>query len=242
MVAKCPSKSGRNGPSTTAFLGGRKVPDLSELNRRASADATDTHHCPTAPENVICKNIGLSNVEKSIDLRVPVANVGGGSFKWSAEQSTIFNCKVTRLDKLISSREMRKVRLIKIDVEGFELSVLEGSQKTLLNGNAILTLETFLSEEQKAIETLLTKFGYIHHYDLEIFRNWHTDSTFLLRKINASKNFKKSTNKVRRILHVLEAVVFGVPTLECRLTKIGQIYGKNHTNLVSSKYDLLKIS
>jgi FkbM family methyltransferase len=59
----------------------------------------------------------------------------------------------------IDSLDLERADLIKLDVEGMEVEVLRGAQKTLQNLTPILSIEVIKSD-QAAIKALLDKFGY----------------------------------------------------------------------------------
>lgn len=53
-----------------------------------------------------------------------------------------------------------RVDILKIDVEGFELEVLNGARKTILSHNPRIILEVHTSELKKKCHTFLTELGY----------------------------------------------------------------------------------
>lgn len=104
--------------------------------------------------NIALNNLALSNEESTMDLYFPTElgdAYGSLAKNFPGENSTII-CDVITLDKYIQSRNIRKVHFLKIDVEGAELRVLEGSRNTLGNFKPILAIEIH--------EVLYKYFGY----------------------------------------------------------------------------------
>ena len=64
--------------------------------------------------------------------------------------------------RTLDSYHFKKVRLIKIDVEGAELGVLKGAKKTILESKPALIIEVF-RENQDKVFTFLEAMGYEHH-------------------------------------------------------------------------------
>lgn len=85
--------------------------------------------------NIIVHNVGLGAKNEFLDFYAPVGrNIGTGSFM--AEHAKNNNIKIGKLeivegDFYISKLNLKKVDLIKIDVEGFEKYVLLGLRDTL---------------------------------------------------------------------------------------------------------------
>ena len=108
------------------------------------------------------------------------------------------NVRVITLDSYVKKNKIKKIDILKIDVQGFEDKVLNGS-KNLLKKNLIKTLEieiNFSDHYSKKlsfydIEKYLTKNG----YELCAIRNtgWHfldNSTTFFLDCVYKLKNFR----------------------------------------------------
>ncbi|MBI5016176.1 MAG: FkbM family methyltransferase [Deltaproteobacteria bacterium] len=92
--------------------------------------------------NVRVHRMGLSSVDGSLALRVPrvagVSHVLSASFsREHAGEQDVHLLPVRRLDGF----EFRDVSFVKIDVEGHELEVLEGSRETILREKPVLLIE-----------------------------------------------------------------------------------------------------
>lgn len=79
-------------------------------------------------QNVTCFNVGLSNQVGEVHLAENARNMGGTRIVPSREEATL-TVKVAALDSFAD--QIGPVSLLKIDVEGHELQVLQGAQKTI---------------------------------------------------------------------------------------------------------------
>ncbi len=81
-----------------------------------------------AISNVRLHGVALGSDEAMLELRIPDGNAGRASVVRNQDDSTCtrFNVPVQTLDRLIQEEGIKKIRLIKIDVEGFEEQVLRG--------------------------------------------------------------------------------------------------------------------
>ena len=85
--------------------------------------------------NIFVHNVGLGEKNEFLDFYAPVSrNIGTGSFMEEHEKDKNIKygkLKVVEGDLYISKLNLKKVDLIKIDVEGFEKYVLLGLRETL---------------------------------------------------------------------------------------------------------------
>lgn len=93
--------------------------------------------------NIEVANIGLGNEKGSFNLVVDTeTNRGGNRISFSNEtEKTSSKINVERLDDWIKNKNLTKVDLIKIDVEGFELNVLKGAKEVLVLYKPVLFIE-----------------------------------------------------------------------------------------------------
>jgi len=111
--------------------------------------------------------VALGTKKESIELTVPRSNAGAGSLvrNKSNKDCDVFEVKVVTLDSICKEEGIKSIRLVKIDVEGFEAEVFSGARELLTDHkpDAILfelnerTAERF-SEEP--LIKLLSEFGY----------------------------------------------------------------------------------
>ena len=111
--------------------------------------------------NIECFNLGCSNQDKTA-LLSSISTNRGGSFILSEErEGEIEKIEVKPLD--ITLKDLHKIGLIKIDVEGHEYEVLEGAEKTIKDNMPIILFEQhendFSDNSSPSIE-FLKKVGY----------------------------------------------------------------------------------
>lgn len=93
-------------------------------------------------DNVQCFNVGLSDTERTAFLNINSANVGGShlaadeSYRSDAQQEI----QLKTLDGF-SNTFNGKLGLVKIDVEGHELSVLKGGKEILTHDKPVILFE-----------------------------------------------------------------------------------------------------
>ena len=113
-------------------------------------------------------NIGLSNESCSCSIdKYNESNIGGTSFKKSDRGNFIFK----PLDNFGFDE---KINLIKIDVEGAEVNVLNGGKKTIVKNKPVIVIETFTHKKEvdefmasisyKQVDTIREGEDYIYRY------------------------------------------------------------------------------
>jgi UDP-3-O-acyl-N-acetylglucosamine deacetylase len=93
--------------------------------------------------------------------------------------------EVKTLDKLAEEFNLTKIDLVKIDVDGEEVSVINGSKKLLIKGviNEMI-IEVHKLEFLQILINLLAKYGY--HYSLK--RSPFSKDLLFMHAIKRSKN------------------------------------------------------
>jgi FkbM family methyltransferase len=77
-------------------------------------------------------SMALGPIDTLMELRVPQSNFGMGSLVHHGNPTdAIHSVPVRRLDDIVIQEGITSIRLIKIDVEGFEADVFEGAQNVL---------------------------------------------------------------------------------------------------------------
>jgi FkbM family methyltransferase len=117
--------------------------------------------------NVVLHRSALGSKDEELNLFVPSSNSGQGSFIYHSNSihCSSFRCEVQRLSDVVRQLKITKIRLVKIDVEGFENEVLLGVDDVLLEIRPdTIILETNEQNqpafrERAAIKTLC-KFNY----------------------------------------------------------------------------------
>ena len=105
-------------------------------------------------DNVACINSALSNEEGSATIyRLAGGNVGASSLDKRSENSEPFNVTLQLGDNAVRELHLPSVDLIKIDVEGHELSALQGLQSTIKQYRPYIVMEW---EDPLSIERLVS--------------------------------------------------------------------------------------
>ncbi|MBV6462169.1 MAG: hypothetical protein HJHJAOHD_02313 [Flavobacteriales bacterium] len=93
--------------------------------------------------NVDVSNIGLGDKKGTYTLVVDTdTNRGGNRISFDNEsKKSNSKIEVERLDDWIKNRNLTRVDLIKIDVEGFELNVLKGAEESIRKYTPVLFIE-----------------------------------------------------------------------------------------------------
>jgi len=121
--------------------------------------------------NISIFNFGLSDTNSEATMYSLPINVGGSTIIKKDEQapiaSSLYKIQLRQLDDL---GIVSKVRLIKIDVEGHELSVLRGSEKVIRENRPFVLFEYIPSSEFSSdsdVMKLLKEFGYKEFFTLQ---------------------------------------------------------------------------
>lgn len=125
-------------------------------------------------DNVHCHNFGLSDERKRFDIELPdyanETNIGAFSIDKEVRE-TEYECPTKGATEPmvvfpLDDGQHKDVRLLKIDVEGHELEVLEGATKTLLINNyppiifEAWTWKPWYQEKRTALFDYLKDLGY----------------------------------------------------------------------------------
>lgn len=104
--------------------------------------------------NVQAFNFGLGNKDEFLDFYAPFNNNEGvGSFIPDGRKTKVGTLEIKRGDSFLSANVKEKIGFIKIDVEGFEIEVLEGLSDTISKHRPVLFVE-MSPESQKRIPKL----------------------------------------------------------------------------------------
>ena len=97
--------------------------------------ATNTKHL----KNVEVFNWGIGSKEEFLQLQENINNIGGSSAKYQIDEKNIVNIEIKPLDNDFES--LKKVMLLKIDVEGMEIDVLRGAEKIITKFYPLICFE-----------------------------------------------------------------------------------------------------
>lgn len=86
-------------------------------------------------------NVCMGAAAGSVPFVENASFLAGSYVGGDARQSATTNVEMTTLDEFLSNRPLQSVDLVKIDVEGFELDVLQGALKTIEHYNPTFVVE-----------------------------------------------------------------------------------------------------
>jgi len=119
--------------STGAVHSFEIIPSVAETFLRRTVEANPF-------TNVVIHNVGISNVEESLEL--PVGPRQMTSLDYRAMQGqTMERCNAVRLDDYVSRQGLPVPDLIKIDAEGAEIGCLEGGEELIRSRRPEMIIE-----------------------------------------------------------------------------------------------------
>lgn len=142
-------------------------------------------------ENILPQNLGLGKTTESLEVFLnPESTINSIKSTYLNEKNSLGKeiIHIIRLDEFCNSNKIDHINILKIDVEGFELEVLKGSDMMLKNQiDCILVEVGYEREETKVhfsdIEIYLEKYNFQLCGIYEIMRNLNDK-----RKIAYSNN------------------------------------------------------
>ncbi len=124
----------------------------------------------SVPANVKTFEVALSNAAGTAELILPIQRSGRFSNQGATLQTKKLDAKefATRTveQRTLDSYDVRDVSFIKIDVEGFEIEVLEGAQATLARERPVLLVEI---DENHAKRPVAEAIEIVEGYDYDCY-------------------------------------------------------------------------
>jgi FkbM family methyltransferase len=111
-------------------------------------------------DNVICHQVGLSNLTATAHFRVNPSNLGASRIVSSPEPGAI-EIKLVSLDSVVSGAA--DIKLIKVDVEGHDYAALVGAEETIAIHKPLILFEQLAEDpasNESATLALLKAYGY----------------------------------------------------------------------------------
>lgn len=127
----------------------------------------DLRHYPAWRVDVL--RVGLAEKDGTLPMIVPdfVGEHGAqGTFRmewYSDRRVERIDVPVTTFDRLLAEHGVKHVRLWKIDVEGFELSVLAGAEESLSSGRVDAIYAEVHPDNRASFADLMRRHGYALH-------------------------------------------------------------------------------
>lgn len=144
-------------------------------------------------DNVECLNYGLGSSVCQLPFRVNTTNLGASRIIQESSNSEKFDEIIIDIFPLDDFQFSDPIELIKLDVEGHELSFLRGAQKTILSHNPIILFEENFENTDSSGNSLVIKQMKDWNYKFFVFQS----------------NFHFGNNKFSRLLGYLFQDVFG---------------------------------
>lgn len=173
------------------------------------------------PKGVEVYPVALSNTAGESELRIPSGINGAGTLEkannfgggYDSSDVEVIKVRMQRLDDFM----LKEVGFIKIDVEGYELSVLEGSVKTISENKPSLLIEIeerHISGGISRVEQFLAAYGYNGYF----FENGqlHPLEQFDLKKHQSVQNIGRQYINNFIFLMPKQAIRFGGITMPDR--------------------------
>ena len=129
--------------------------------------------------SVLAKNVELNDLDKIVEIHksalgekkgqgiqqgFSLSNTGMNRIASGGDTMEGNTAEIVCLDDF----NYAKIDFIKIDVEGFELSVLKGAEKTILRTHPVIMIEVF-DENKMIIDDIMRSYGYRKSVTLEEF-------------------------------------------------------------------------
>jgi len=130
---------------------------------------------------------GLGRVAADVDIGLS-DNPGGNSILLGASAQRTVIISLSTLDSFVEERQLKKIDLLKIDVEGLEMDVLEGATKSFSEGRIrFVYAECIFEPDASSPHTLLSDLSaFLVKYGLALFACYH--ESFSLRAGSAMGN------------------------------------------------------
>ncbi len=149
--------------------------------------------------NCTISDIALSNKSGIISFNYVMSNPSYSGIKKrnydrANEKDMMIDVRTERLDDIIS--ENYSVGLMKIDVEGAELLVLEGAEKTITRSKPVIIFEFGLgaSDVYGSDPKSLWKFLTDKNYNISLLENWLNDKTVFTLKDLEEEYYNKTNH------------------------------------------------
>jgi FkbM family methyltransferase len=137
------------------------------------------------------------SVQKSI-LYERFGNIGATSLDDSIEYSNSFEVIIKPLDDMLN--ELVSVSLIKIDVEGAELSVLKGAEKVISKFKPVICFEQLENEFTGGGDQETPSINWLRFKGYKIFGLYKKNKSYVLRRMNNIMQIFFGINENREII------------------------------------------
>lgn len=176
----------------------------------------------------------LSNEETKAHFKVPSLNGHEddslGSLntevkEYNETSADIFEVQCKRLDDVISSHKINRVDFIKIDVEGFELAVLEGAQHTIAEHSPLMLIEIEKKHHKEhTVLEIINSINTKHHNKYKVF--YFDISSYKVREITSEPSQNQADWGTRKYINnflfipIKNVILSEIEELNAKLSKI----------------------
>ncbi len=127
-----------------------------------------------ANDNIRCEQMAVSEQSGTCFMN-PSNSDPGSAF---VSDSGSIECNSTSIDAYVEARQIKNISLMKIDVEGFEMRVLQGARRTILRDRPLIVCEVIASHLERAGSTPEDVFREVAHLGYSYQRISDTDCVF----------------------------------------------------------------
>jgi len=122
--------------------------------------------------NIVVNDCALGQTDGKVTLNVPAGNNTGMASIYPGEMSAALKAEVrcTTLDAYVAARRLHRLDLIKIDVEGAELDVLEGGTSVLTRFRPKLVIELAAANLHRGGRAYRDVFEFFGHLEYRVFK------------------------------------------------------------------------
>lgn len=117
-------------------------------------------------QNIIIIPCALANYDGKINLYIPdrVIPTEASTLKGFREAAEVITVQSRTIDSFVKERQIERVDLLKIDTEGTEHEVLQGSKEILLRDEPIIICEVLKGRTEFYLHQILDELGYVYFW------------------------------------------------------------------------------
>lgn len=147
--------------------------------------------------NIITNQIGIGNKNETLFIFYDKNNIGSSSYVSKEKNSIKEKTIIKKFDS--EYKFIKKINFIKIDVEGFELEVLNGMKETIKKFKPNMVVEYsprfYKKNNRDSVKHSLKIFKYFEKIEYKVFLVLKNKNTYKLEEIIDTQKFIEKTNK-----------------------------------------------
>ena len=145
---------------------------------------------PSLSKKIQIENCALGSSPGKVNMHKDCATNSGANrivYEQSSMVSEWIEVPVSTVDLFVKNNQLNKIDLIKIDVEGFEMHVLKGTYKTLMEFKPVLFIELDDNNLKKQGSSAVELYEFLKSMDYRIYEEGKTE-TFNLATVSLPVN------------------------------------------------------